>query len=280
MLTLNPGRRKRGSAEKLEAFAAADVDARVTWLLTEAGYTGLTDKELYAKSGVPPKELARVLETGSARGRMVMVDKEARRFLGADVFAGLSARAAALLETFHQQQPEKDGMPREELRQRLGVPSDRTFARLLTTLVDAGRLELDGELARLKGRRRALVGRAGDDRKLLLDCLDKAALQPPLLSELARTLAVTEPRAVELLKVLMSEGQVCKAGELWFSSAALKVLEDRLVAHLKEKGEITTQQFKEMTGLSRKFLIPLAEYFDARKVTLRVGEKRLLRKKT
>jgi selenocysteine-specific elongation factor len=91
---------------------------------------------------------------------------------------------------------------------------------------------------------------------------------------------VPEARALELLKVLTSEGQVARAGELWFSSAALKALEDRLVAHLKEKAEITTQQFKEMTGLSRKFLIPLAEYFDAQKVTLRVGEKRVLRKKS
>ncbi len=280
VLTLNPGRRKRGSAEKLQTFAAADVDARVAWLLTEAGYAGLTEKELYARVGVLPKELARVLEVGASRGKLMLVDKEARRFVGADVFAGLVARAAAMLEAFHTLQPEKDGMPREELRQRLGVPHERTFARLLTAGVETGRLELDGELARLKGRRRAMVGRAGDDRQRLLDVLDQAALQPPLVSELAAALAVPEARALELLKVLMSEGQVARAGELWFASSALVALQARLVAHLQEKAEITTQQFKEITGLSRKFLIPLAEYFDAQKVTLRVGEKRVLRKKS
>jgi selenocysteine-specific elongation factor len=279
VLTLNQGRRKRGSAEKLQAFAAADVDTRATWLLTEAGYSGLTEKDLYAKIGVPPKELARVLDTGAARGRLVLVDKEARRFLGGDVFAGLGARTAALLEAFHQAQPEKDGMPREELRQRLGIPHERSFARLIATLVDAGRLEVDGELARLKGRRRALAGRAGDDRQRLLATLDEAALQPPLLAELAARLKVSDARAIELLKVLTSEGQVARAGELWFSSTALKALEDRLVTHLQQHGGITTQQFKDLTGLSRKFLIPLAEYFDAQKVTLRVGEKRVLRKK-
>ena len=280
VLTLNPGRRKRGSAQKLEAFAAADPDTRATWLLTEAGYAGLTHKELYAKIGASAKELNRVLETGAARGRLVLVDKEARRFVGADVFAGLGARGAAMLAVFHQQQPEKDGMPREELRQRLGVPHERTFARLLTSLVEAGRLEVDGELTRLKGKRRALAGRANDDRQRLLDALTRAGLQPPLVAELANAAALSEARVLELLKVLMSEGQVARAAELWFSSAALKGLEERLVAHLQQKGEITTQQFKEMTGLSRKFLIPLAEYFDAQKITLRVGEKRLLRKKT
>ncbi len=51
-------------------------------------------------------------------------------------------------------------------------------------------------------------------------------------------------------------------------------------AFLAEHGSISTQQFKELTGLSRKFLIPLAESFDARKVTLRVGENRVLRGKS
>jgi len=279
VLTLNPGRRKRGSAEKLEAFAAADADARIAWLLTEAGYAGLTEKELYARAGVPPKELARVLEVGASRGRLVMVDKEARRFLGADVFAALTARAAALLDAFHLSHPEQDGMPREELKQRLGVVQDKTYARLLTAATEAGRLETEAQLVRLKGRRRAMAGKAGDDRQRLLASLEKAALQPPILSELAATLTLPEARVLELLKVLSAEQEVRRAGELWFSARALAVLEAKLVAHLQTNGDLTTQQFKEMTGLSRKFLIPLAEYFDAQKVTLRVGEKRTLRRK-
>jgi selenocysteine-specific elongation factor len=279
VLTLNPGRRKRGAAEKLSAFAEGDAQARVGWLLTEAGYAGLTEKELYAKAGVLPKELGRVLETSAARGRLVGVDKEARRFLSAEVFAGLSARTMALLDAFHRASPEKDGMPREELRQRLGVPHERTFAKLLSALVEAEKVEADGELARLRGRRRTLGLKAGDERHRLLVQLEKAALQPPLLAELSASLGQSEPRVLELLKVLSAEGQISRAGELWFSSAALKALEDKLLAHFKAHSALTTQQFKEMTGLSRKFLIPLAEYFDAQKITLRVGEKRVLRKK-
>jgi selenocysteine-specific elongation factor len=55
-------------------------------------------------------------------------------------------------------------------------------------------------------------------------------------------------------------------------------LRERLVGYLKEHKEITTQSFKELVGQSRKFVIPLSEYFDREKVTLRVGEKRVLRK--
>ena len=66
--------------------------------------------------------------------------------------------------------------------------------------------------------------------------------------------------------------------ELHFDAGALGGLRERLVAWLREKKEISTQAFKEMVGQSRKFVIPLSEYFDREKVTLRVGEKRVLRR--
>jgi len=66
--------------------------------------------------------------------------------------------------------------------------------------------------------------------------------------------------------------------ELFFDAGAIAALRERLVAHLREKKDISTQGFKEMVGQTRKFVIPLSEYFDREKVTLRVGEKRVLRR--
>ena len=66
--------------------------------------------------------------------------------------------------------------------------------------------------------------------------------------------------------------------ELWFGSRPLHDLRTRLVAHLSAHGSIDAQGFKELTGQSRKFTIPLAEWFDKERITLRVGDKRVLRK--
>jgi selenocysteine-specific elongation factor len=78
---------------------------------------------------------------------------------------------------------------------------------------------------------------------------------------------------------LVEEGLILKAKEeLYFHAAAIEGLKKRLVEFLDSHGEITTPQFKEMTGASRKYVIPLAEYFDAKNVTLRVGDVRKLRK--
>ena len=82
----------------------------------------------------------------------------------------------------------------------------------------------------------------------------------------------------EILTV--KEGVLIKVKEdLFFHKRILEDLESQLMAFLKEKGEISTPQFKDMTGASRKYTIPLIEYFDKSQVTVRVGDTRILRKK-
>jgi selenocysteine-specific elongation factor len=77
---------------------------------------------------------------------------------------------------------------------------------------------------------------------------------------------------------MLAKGILVKTKEeIYFHAAAMAELQGRLIAWLKEHGEITTSQFKEMTGVSRKYTIPLLEYFDGQKVTIRVGEVRKLR---
>jgi selenocysteine-specific elongation factor len=76
----------------------------------------------------------------------------------------------------------------------------------------------------------------------------------------------------------VAEGRVLRiSAELYFDADAVQRLRERLVRDLQEKRAITTQEFKELVGATRKHVIPLAEYFDREKVTLRVGEKRVLR---
>ena len=83
-----------------------------------------------------------------------------------------------------------------------------------------------------------------------------------------------------MLQVMLKEGVLIKVKEdLYFHRDVLAELRSRLIEHLREKGEIDAPQFKEMTNVSRKYMIPLFEYFDISQVTVRVGDKRVLRKK-
>ena len=279
VLSLAWRRRRRGGAERLKALAEAPLDERLRWFLTEAGYGGLTQAELFVSASAPMKELQRALDVLASKGAIVLADKEQRRYLDRQVLDALVARAVAHLDAFHRDAPERDGVSREELRQRLAVPHEKTFHRVLSGLLEGGRIEGLSELVRLKGRGRRFDEEARRLRRAAAEALAKGALAPPSVSELATRLVAPEARLVELLNALVAERVVVRAGALFFDAGVVEALSRRLVEHLTSHRSITTQGFKEMVGQSRKFTIPLAEYFDREKVTLRVGEERVLRKK-
>lgn len=279
VLVLNPPRRRAGAAEKLQRLLDAPLDERLRWLVAEAGYAGLDEPGLLARAQAAPKDVARALEKASARGAVVLVDREARRYVAGELLKALEAGALARLDAFHHTQPERTGMPREELRQRLGEPPERLFGRVLQALLDARRVELADEVLRLPGRGRAFTEATAAHRKQLLTALDAKGLTPPTLGELASLLRVPEARVEALGQALAAEGLVVRAGELFFARAAVDALQQRLLAHFAAHERLSTQAFKELTGLSRKFLIPLAEYFDREKFTLRVGDDRVLRRR-
>ncbi|XXF79153.1 selenocysteine-specific translation elongation factor [Myxococcaceae bacterium GXIMD 01537] len=280
VLSIAPPRRRKGASAVVAPLRDADAQGQVAWLLRQAGYPGLTQQALFGRSGLPPKVLSRALELLGARGAAHLVDRERRLYLSGEVLEGLQRRALAVLAAFHEREPMREGLSREELRQRLSAELDpRVFQRVAQALVDAGSVELEKELVRLKGRGRTLSVNEEAARARLAAELSAAGLAPPTVGELARKLELAPARVQELLKVVGADGRAVRVSEeLYFDAAALAALRERLVAHLREHKEVTTQGFKELVGQTRKFVIPLSEYFDREKVTLRVGEKRVLRR--
>jgi selenocysteine-specific elongation factor len=131
---------------------------------------------------------------------------------------------------------------------------------------------------RRRGYRAASTGTGGALRDRIAEILAKAGLTPPWVSDLPGIAGASPADVQSVLRLLLAEGKVVRvSAELWCDSAAIQGLQERLVAFLREKKGISTQEFKELVGATRKHVIPLAEYFDREKVTLRVGEKRVFR---
>ena len=106
----------------------------------------------------------------------------------------------------------------------------------------------------------------------------KGGLEPPYFKDLKAKFP--KDTASEVLGVMVKEGVLVKVKEeLYFHRTAVEKLEKQLIEFLRKEGEITTPQFKEMTGTSRKYTIPLIEHFDGSQITVRVGDSRVLRKK-
>ena len=131
---------------------------------------------------------------------------------------------------------------------------------------------------RLQTHTVSLGGDQADIKNKILEAYRQSGLTPPYFRELSGKLPTDAPRAKDMLMLLINEGRIIKSkDDLYFHADAIAELKDRIIEFLRSNGEMTPTQFKDMTGLSRKFLIPLLEYFDSQNVTIRVGDVRRLR---
>jgi selenocysteine-specific elongation factor len=283
VLAVAAPKRRRGRPEalrQLEVLARGDGEARVAAALEMAGPAGLDGAALVGRTALSPRAVSAALERLGAKGRAVLFDRERRAWAAGAVADELSSRLLRAVDAFHAERPLAAGVGREELRGRLPpIVDPRLFQRLLAQLAERGDLVVEGDHVRRRGHAAAAAGGAGGAQKeRLAHVLAKGGLTPPWLSELPAATGATGEDVQALLKLLAAEGRAVRvSSELWFDAAALAGLRDRLVAFLRERRSITTQEFKDLVGATRKHVIPLAEHFDKEKVTLRVGEKRVLR---
>jgi selenocysteine-specific elongation factor len=282
VLAILPRKRRRGrpeNAEQLRILAGGDADARLLVVLDMAGPAGLSADALLGRTALSQRAVQAGLERLGARGQALLFDRDRRAWVAASVARGLQARILEALAAFHAAHPLAAGAGREELRGRLPPVTDpRLFARLLAQLQERTEIAVDGDMVRLRSHSAASGGQGGALKDCVAAILKAGALAPPRVVDLPGLAAAPVADVTAVLKLLAAEGIAVRVSpEIWFDGAAVAGLRERLVTHLRAHKEISTPEFKELVGATRKHVIPLAEYFDREKVTLRVGEKRLLR---
>src|SRR5438132_810414 len=272
-------RRRESDAAALQALAGEDPLAQAERLLLESGYPGASPQRLAARGAFTVKSAEKALERLGQTGKALLYDREARLYVHKEVLEALDAKVLARLHEHAARDSIDPSIAREELRQRAGSPPPKLFAKALASLAERGELRADAERVHPPGTAEKLAGPDADAQEKLAGVLEKAGLSPPRVDELPALIGQTPHRTSSLLKALAGAGRASKVSEdLWFGATALMDLRRRVLAHLSERGSIDAQSFKELTGLTRKFAIPLLEYFDREKLTLRIGDKRVLRK--
>jgi selenocysteine-specific elongation factor len=146
-------------------------------------------------------------------------------------------------------------------------------------MTKAKEIIISENIIQLPDHRITLKADQSDVKEKIINTYLQNKLQPPYFKELIKTLNIDPTDSKNVLMLLVNEGTIIKVkDELFFHADVIAELKTRLVDYLKSNSEISTPQFKEMTGASRKYTIPLLEYFDARNVTIRIGDLRKLRK--
>ncbi|MEI6225849.1 MAG: selenocysteine-specific translation elongation factor [Deltaproteobacteria bacterium] len=282
VLAIVPRKRRRGrpeNAEQLRLLAGNDADARLAVVLEMAGPAGLPADALVGRTALSARAVQAGLDRLGARGQALLFDRDRRSWVAGPVAVDLRERLLAALGEFHAAQPLAAGAGREELRGRLPPVTDpRLFQRLVAQLAEKGELVLDGDRVRLHGHVAASGGKGGALKDRIAALLREGGLTPPRVVDLPELSGASTADVAAVLKLLAVDRLAVRVSpEIWFDGAAVEGLRVRLVEHLRAHQQIDTQAFKELVGATRKHVIPLAEYFDREKVTLRVGEKRVLR---
>jgi selenocysteine-specific elongation factor len=272
-------RLKQDVIDGLQHLTDEDPESIISQQIQQAGYGGVSLSHLKIMTNLTDKQLDTALQHLLSKKTITQTDKQNRIFLHQSTFDKLIQKTSEYLANYHADKPLKAGMPKEELKSKFPQLSDpKVFNLILNQMIKSDQIAQEENTVRLSDHRVSLGADQADIRKKIEGIYKKGGLQPPYFREVPKLLGVDPNHTKDVMLLLVEEGQIVKTkDDLYFHIDAITELKNRLVDFLKSNEEITTPQFKEMTGASRKYVIPLIEYFDASKVTLRVGDSRKLR---
>ncbi|MBI5084377.1 MAG: selenocysteine-specific translation elongation factor [Acidobacteria bacterium] len=254
--------RKADVLARLPELEGAVLSRRLALFAAE-GETGARVEDLSARCGVEP---AGALAAAEAAALVLVRDPEPRLVPRAAIEAA-SARVREAVAAFHRANPLVPGMARAS------APVE-TFL-LEAVLAAAPDILAEGEVLRLKSHRLELQESETQATEKMENLFREGGLAVPALAEVLANSGLDAPRTRNLLQILLRDGRLVRvSAELIYHRDAVGKLKGLLAGR---KGQaFSVAEFKEWTGVSRKYAIPLLEWLDRERVTRREGDRRLV----
>lgn len=278
VLDAAPGRHKRMDPGVVNALAAKERgtpdDLLETWL--RAAPTGAMTRDAGKGAGLSDADLQTAMTTLLNRGEITQLDRD--RVIHQAALAGSTDRALNALAVYHAANPLRPGMPKEELRGALGrTVEPKAFAALLHYWQGAGVLTTDQTSVRradfqveLNPRQQALLERVAEIYRL-------SGFNVPSVEEVSEEVGAPPDAIAAMLRVGQDQGLFSKIAEgLYYHKEVVEEAKQIVRDHIAKTGSITVSQFRDITGSSRKYALPVMEYFDTVKFTRRRGDERIL----
>ncbi len=266
-------------AERLTRSAnTQQPDERLMLLVEASGKRGISVSDLQARTGYNSETLESSRERLVRSERVIEGDGIA---ISSAEFLELSLAALSAIDVFHKRDPLSRGMPRERLREAVfRGSSDSIFQAVIGRLAQNGSIIADGELVRSASFRTDLSPEEQKASDAMRSAILAAGLEVPRIEEvLTEVSGIPGQKARRLLALLVEGGEIVKVtDEFYFGTQPI----DELVARMRSLADaaadrsIDVARFKELAGVSRKYAIPLLEYFDREKVTVRRGDTRMI----
>jgi selenocysteine-specific elongation factor len=259
------------AADRVEAD-----DRAAAVMIEDAGVAGFALSSMVSRVGVDPQALDARVDALTGSGAAV---RAAGVLVTPAVFERLKSAMLAALGDHHRREPLSEGIPREELRERVFARGHaEVFERALTDLAAAGAIVSRDRIA-LATHRVALSAEDEKARVSIERAFRDAGLKPPDAAAVAAATGASAATVDRVLKLLQRQKVLVRIDTMLFHDEALRRLKMEVAALKSSAGaaaRIDVATFKERYGVSRKFAIPLLEYLDRERVTRRMGDSRVV----
>ncbi|MGA8762536.1 MAG: selenocysteine-specific translation elongation factor [Candidatus Sulfotelmatobacter sp.] len=236
-------------------------------LISESGWTKSVIEAEFCQVGLPQDELAQAAQ----EDRVVRIGE---LLIHLPALEALKLHLLEAAADFHKHNPLAGGISKEELREQADAPGE-LFDSILGMLLREKKIETAGDRVRLPGQGVVLKNEEAESKTIIEQAFANAGLKVPALREVIAGLKVDKARAQQIVTLLLRERLLIKVSDdLVFHRSALEDLRRQMAAYKAKSATIDVGQFKELTGITRKYAIPLLEYLDREHVTRRIGDAR------
>jgi selenocysteine-specific elongation factor len=273
VLDAAPVPRMPALSDFLNALAQDNPDAAILARIARQRHHGLSIARLIAETAWSRLFLECRLEALIREHKVVAIGEI---FLDVPALETLKAEIVSGITEFHRKNPLMRGLNKEELRSQSDTSPD-VFDGVTALLIAEKKIQLMGDLVRLPGREVVMRDDEAESREIIESAFSSSGLQTPALQDVLTGLKIDKMRAQKIVTLLLREKLLIKiSDQLVFHRSALDHLRKQIAAYKNKSLTIDVAQFKALTGVSRKYAIPLLEYLDRERVTKRVGDQRQL----
>src|SRR5256714_3090043 len=263
--------------ERLTLLAGGDHSQQLAQYIIGAGRLGITRSELAARTAWRDEVIESALQSTAIANSIVRLETT---LLAREVYDELKNAIVREIEAHHKREPLARGLPKETLHDRFFAgASTEVFREAIGQMEKDGAFASEKEIAKMRGHARELSPEDAQAKDKLETAYRNAGVAPPALADAFKNAGLDNTRGRKILQLILDSGSLVKVhGDMLFHQEALDALIQKLRARAVTQPDrsIDVGAFKELAGISRKYAIPLLEYFDRQRVTRREGDRRII----
>jgi selenocysteine-specific elongation factor len=255
----------------LTIMAGGSANRILEMRIARQSQAGISTAKLVAETGWERSVIETQLAQAAQQGEVLRIGD---RWVHAPALSQLQRLIVSTLDDFHKRNSLVGGMAKEELRDRVAA-SGEVFDPVLSALVRDKKVEVEADLVRLPGRGVRMKDEETESKEKIEAAFFSVGLKVPALHDVIAGLKIDKFRAQKIVTLLLRDKVLIKVSdELVFHRSALEALRRQVATYKVKATKIDVAKFKELTGITRKYAIPLLEYLDRERVTKRLGDLR------